>query len=328
MHEHPTDLAIYSGRTAPTLQPVLDRFRAATGLSVHYWSARHPEVLARVRLERGAPRADLLIHIGFQDLECMRPEGFFDSYDAPALALWPPGFAAHDRTWIGFSGWPRAILYNRNLVLAGECPLSMFDFELPRWNGRTGMAGVVEHYTVGWFATLRAIRGDDFAAGHARALLGNNVRLYPNNRPLRESIGNGEVAAGPMSWPNYFLELPRGTPVAVAVPDQRPGEFGAPVNCHTVSLLRNAPHPQSARTFIDFLLTKETQELLATTTGESPIHPNANPGPAPRIADLRQPRVTQLEVMPLYADTRDFLRGLGFGIGEREWSAKGHGEVR
>jgi ABC-type Fe3+ transport system substrate-binding protein len=53
------------------------------------------------------------------------------------------------------------------------------------------------------------------------------------------------------------------------------------VEAHTVAVIKGCKHPQSARDFIDFLLTPEVQGMLARLYGETPVNPKADHGSGP-----------------------------------------------
>jgi ABC-type Fe3+ transport system substrate-binding protein len=69
-----------------------------------------------------------------------------------------------------------------------------------------------------------------------------------------------------------------GNPVGETWLDQEDGGLGTHVEAHTVAVIKGCKHRQSARDFIDFLLTPEVQGMLARLYGETPVNPKADHG--------------------------------------------------
>jgi iron(III) transport system substrate-binding protein len=69
--------------------------------------------------------------------------------------------------------------------------------------------------------------------------------------------------------------------------------MGTLVIPNTAAMIRNGPHPEAARQFIDFLVSREAEELLAKCgSGQMPVRPGV---PAP--SDV--PALPSLKAMPV-----------------------------
>jgi iron(III) transport system substrate-binding protein len=56
-----------------------------------------------------------------------------------------------------------------------------------------------------------------------------------------------------------------GKHVVIIVPDQQPGEMGTLVIPNTVALIAGAPHLSEAKTFIDYVLDRKTEDALVSS---------------------------------------------------------------
>src|SRR5204862_6494982 len=109
-----------------------------------------------------------------------------------------------------------------------------------------------------------------------------------------------------------------GNPVGEAWLDQEEDGLGTHIEAHVVALVRGARHGDAARAFIDFLLAKDTQTLLARMFGETPVNPGAITGPVRPLARIRRTPASLATITALRDSTRAYLSRSGFGAPERD----------
>src|SRR2546421_734212 len=124
-------------------------------------------------------------------------------------------------------------------------------------------------------SAIRAARGDDFAWHLLDRLRANGLRTYGSNKATREALVREGNAIALVNSSNYHVFLMEGNPVGEAWLDQEPGGLGTHVEAHVVAVVRGAPHGDEARAFVDFMLSADTQTLLARMFGETPVNPDA-----------------------------------------------------
>ncbi len=153
------------------------------------------------------------------------------------------------------------ILVNTNLVKPADEPKSWKDLLADKWKGKilSDDPRAIGGAQVVFFATHDAF-GLDF-----------NQKLAAQNLVLSRDLRNDErrVARGefPIYIPEQFafsLDL-KGLPVKLILPQE-----GSPYIGIVSVILRNAPHPNAARVFINHLLEVETQ-LLYAKGGQIPV---------------------------------------------------------
>ncbi len=83
------------------------------------------------------------------------------------------------------------------------------------------------------------------------------------------------------------VDLKDGKPVKFLYPDSN--GMGTPVMPNTVSLIEGAPHPDTAKKLIDYLLSPETEKRLAELDCvQMPLHPNVKAPPnVKRIEEIQ-----------------------------------------
>lgn len=307
------ELVVYCGRTAPTLEPLFDRFREQTGVRMQVWIDDQRIVRQRLEDERDAPAADVLICTNSIDPTELADAGALAPYLPAATARWPAGFLDVHGRWVAFVGWPRAIVYQPASIVDDGLPRSIFDLTAPQWRGCIGLGGVLEHFTITQIAALIAVRDERFAAGYLHQLRSNDVRIYEHNHLLRVAIAEGAVAAGLMSYPNYVLQRQRGSAVGAIIPDQTLDQIGAVVNAHCIALVDGAPHEPAARSLIDYFTSVEAQRLLASIAGECPLHPDAQDAALIPLESIRQIGVPLTSLAPYLPSARALLANAGIG---------------
>jgi iron(III) transport system substrate-binding protein len=89
-------------------------------------------------------------------------------------------------------------------------------------------------------------------------------------------VGRGEYTIGVAYVHALQLYTAQGFPVKIVIPPRTAGEVDA------VSIIKNGPNTQSktAQKFIDFMLSKEAQELFISLSNTIPVNPAATAGNA------------------------------------------------
>ena len=88
-----------------------------------------------------------------------------------------------------------------------------------------------------------------------------------------------------------------------------------------VALVKGAKHTEAGRAFIDFLLSAETQALLARMFGETPVNPDAPTGTVRPLAKIRRTPASIAQITALRDSTRAYLAKNGFAPPVRDVEA-------
>ena len=170
--------------------------------------------------------------------------------------------AAH--RWTGFGARGRVLIVNTDLLpVAGERPTGMSSFLEPRFADRIGMARPLTGTTAAHAGVLISTIGRDATFELLGRLRDNKVHFGPGNAHLMRLVREGELLFGWTDTDDYRVAETGGFPVAMVVPDQGDGEAGLIVIPNTVSLVKNAPHPEVGKQLIDYLLSREVEKRLA-----------------------------------------------------------------
>ncbi|MGH7080659.1 MAG: ABC transporter substrate-binding protein [Acetobacteraceae bacterium] len=223
-----------------------------------FFSAPTGQVLARVNAEADAKRLtfDVMLAANAAAWIDMTGRGKIMRYDSPEYAHYPSG-AKMDGYWAAAQAIGVIPIYDRNVLSPSDAPRSWFDLLKPRFAGRKmAIQNAAAGTQFNWSYLLRQKLGPDFE----RKFAARKPVVMATGAQMTDAIMRGEVLLGAAldHWRAYTREAREGGLVAVY-----PKE-GMPLTLVPVGIVSGAPHPNAARLFIDFILSKEGQLLLDT----------------------------------------------------------------
>jgi iron(III) transport system substrate-binding protein len=312
-------LRVYSGRNRPDLTPIYRLFEGLTDTKVAVEMIYHLDVERRLTLERDDPQADVLITNSQVAVEAVRHTGIFEPYRAEVARAYDEWLRAPDFSWLSFTAWPRTAMINRRVLPdPASWPRSLEELATERFRGKVGVATTNEETTVSQISSIRAAKGDAYAWALVDRLLANGLRTYGSNKATREALIKDRNAVALVNSSNYHVFLMEGNPVGEAWLDQDEGGLGTHVEAHVVALVKDAKHQEAGKAFIDFLLSADTQTLLARMFGETPVNPSAVTGPVRPLSKIRRTEVSLAKITELRDSTRAYLTTKGFAPPARD----------
>lgn len=296
------DVVVYTAMDQVHSEEILLLFQERTGLSVRMEfdieANKTVGMVSRLRQEAHAPRCDVFWNNEIANTIALANEGLLEPYDSPSAADIPATYRDPEHHWTGFALRARCLILNTERL--GEIeedpslwPSSILDLESSPWNDVGSVARPLTGTTLTHFAVLYNLWGDDEARRFVGDLVADNanggVALTSGNGPLMRSVGEGALAWGFTDTDDFNVGRLRGYPVERRFPDQGEREMGTLVIPNTVALMKNAPHAENGRRLIDFLLSKEVEELLARAdSAQIPTRDDVpRPAHVPNLGDLR-----------------------------------------
>ncbi len=145
--------------------------------------------------------------------------------------------------------------YNTKLVPPGQAPVAYRDLLGPAWKNQMAM----DYEAYDWLAGVQDIMGEKSGLEFARAVARQGVRLQRGHTLLTQLMAAGEFKLIVDGY-NYQMQSfkEKGVPVDYAVPD--PMVLKEPSG---IWILKRAPHPHAAALLVDFLFSREVQQIFA-----------------------------------------------------------------
>lgn len=264
---HARSLVVYCSHDPDACELAAQTFQRDTGIETAISRKATGEFYAQIRAERANPKADVWYGGTIDPLLQAAAEGLFVAYRSPRVADLQPWarratersdykVAAIYRIIIGF-GTSATILKQKELVAPrcwSDLVLSAYRKEIELANPVTSGTG----YTI--LATLVTLYGEDGAFDYLKKLLPNVVRFTQSGTAQGPSVARGEVGVGVSFVHEFITQQLAGFEVSITIPCEGTGDaLGG------MAIIAGAPHPEEARAFYDWALTKSAQELANRT---------------------------------------------------------------
>jgi iron(III) transport system substrate-binding protein len=210
----------------------------------------------RVAIEGQAKtvKADV-IHESEMDFYGLFKKGLIESYNSPERAAFRPEYKDEKAFWTVNSETLNVVAYNTNLVKRADVPKTFGDLLAPKWKGKV----LIDENESKWMAGVIGVWGEEKTLDFLRKLVANDVRTIGGHSQMQTLLAAGDAAFVAVSLV-HGVELlkTQNAPVDwVAVEPLISRQFA-------LALLKGAPHPNAGKLYLDFLLSKEAQQELAS----------------------------------------------------------------
>ena len=198
-------------------------------------------------------RADVVQQSAF-DFYGVFQKGLFESYFSPERAAFPGEYRDDKGFWMMPAATLNVIAYNKRMVPANEVPKSFFDLTEPKWKGQLMM----DENESKWMAGMIQYYGEAKTLDLMRRLAQQEIQFRTGHTLLQTLVAAGERAVVVVAFANGVNRLKKeSAPIEWISADPVIGlTFG-------MAVVKDAPHPNAARLFNDFLLSREGQEAIA-----------------------------------------------------------------
>ena len=270
--------------------PVLEAFRRRwPGISVRLEDINSTRIAEQVRAlaDTGQDGPDLVWSTAMDVQVKLINDGYAQAYKSPHRAAMPDGSVWRDQGY-GLTAEPIVFAYNKGQLAGDVVPRSHADLLRLLRTRPDVFDGRVTLY-------------DAERSGVALMQLSADVQIYPDAWPLMEALGAqrprldtsgqrmmAQIADGRMVFA-YNMNRSYGESWAERVPQIgliTPDDYHLSVS-RVAFIPRNAAHPNAARLFLDFLLSREGQRVIGALgvrpvrdDVDAPIRP-ASPGVRP-----------------------------------------------
>jgi iron(III) transport system substrate-binding protein len=262
---------LYTSMNASDTEAIVAGFQEAYPfVTAAYYRESSEVVAAQVQTE--AQAGQYLVdayELNDIDLYSLRDIGLLEPYFPPEGASYPD--AARDPNGYGtvdrIVAW--VIGYNTNLVAPADVPTTWEDLLDPRWAGRMA----VEASDAALLGDMAAAWGDARAFAFWDGIAAQQPAVINGHTELADALAAGDYAISPTVYAHRIEQLKAdGLPVEWVRTD--------PVFAQSsiTALASNAPHPATARLFINWLLSESGQTLIRDL-GRLPARPGVSSDP-------------------------------------------------
>jgi iron(III) transport system substrate-binding protein len=260
-------LVLYTSQPNTDAQQTLDAFKAKhPKVEISFVRDGTPRIMAKLRaeIEAGAPQADVLLIADSVTMEGLKAEGRLLAHDKADVSAYPAGLHDPQKAWFATKLITTGIAYNTRAPLK---PASWADLTKPEAKNLVAMPSPLNSGAALIHAmTLAGNLPEGW--GYYEKLQANGALAAGGNGDILRQVATGEKLYGMIVDFMPIREKAKGAPVAFVFPSE-----GVSVVSEPVAILRSTKNPDAAKAFVDFVVSKEGQEL-ALKQGYIPAHPD------------------------------------------------------
>ena len=271
-------ITVYMPSPAGLAEKVAQAFTEETGIQVELFQGTTGEITARIEAEAANPVADVIILASWTDGLRMKAEDKIASYELQAENI-VDGWVDEDNTLFGYSASAMGVIYNTDQY--SELDADWVDFADEEYKDNIAFPDAEKSGSAKDFLAAYVENNgfDDF-----EAIAANGLIVPGANKAALESVTVGEVGvliAG-VDY-NAYKSIDAGEPLQIYYP-----KGGTIVNPRPAMIMKEAPNPELAQQFIEFLYSDTVQDLVVNAyllPGRSDIEVS-NRAPLDEISQL------------------------------------------
>ena len=283
-------VVVYVSEDQVFSEPILKDFERDTGIRVNAVydteETKSTGVMNRLLAEKENPQADVYWANEPMRAEVLKEKGLCQAYDSFNAQDIPANFKDPDHCWTGFSARARVLLCKKGLQ---EKPASIFQFTDARWKGKSAIANPLFGTTTTQMAALFVLWGNERTRRFLDQMKENQVKITASNGESNNMVTSGTLDFSLVDSDDAVNSIRQGKPVEMVFPDQGESQIGTLVLPNVVILIQGAPHLDSAKKLINYLLSSETERKLAfADCAQIPLHPGVEiPKDIPKMETLK-----------------------------------------
>jgi iron(III) transport system substrate-binding protein len=250
-------LVLYTSQPNTDAQQTVDAFMAKyPNIKVDWVRDGTPKVIAKLRAEiaAGSPQPDVLLISDVVSMESLKKDGLLAAFPDANVSDIDAALYDKDHTYFSTKLITTGIVYNK---AAKMIPTSWLDLTKPEAKDQVAMpsplaSGAAMIHTVTLTENLG--KGWDFYS----ALAANGAQASGGNGDVLTAVSGGEKLYGMIVDYMPIREAAKGAPVAFVFPTE-----GVSAVTEPVAILKSAKNVEAAKLFVNFLMSKDGQEVAA-----------------------------------------------------------------
>lgn len=269
------ELNVYSIIHDEETKALCDLFTEKTGIKTNYLRATTGELVNRVISEKNDPKADVLLGGGSSYHIQASNEGALEKFKPEIFDSLPEFAKSKDGTWTGFCVLSLGIGVNQKRFeekFPGiEMPKTWDDLLNPTFKGEIVLTNPASSSTAYLFVQnqLQRLGWDEGWIYLSR--LSELVGQFPDSGSAPPKlVGLGEYSIGVAYIHALSKYKAQGFDIITCSPPKSAGD----VDC--ISILKNAKNLSAAKKFVNFILSKDAQELMTSIDFTVPVNPEAS----------------------------------------------------
>lgn len=260
------EVVLYSSNPSELLDLVTKGFEAKSGIKVSVVRLGTGEAMKRIAAEKDKPLCDVFWSGDVAVLENAKEN--FQTYRSPEAKALPAGYVEKEARWTASNAHVMIIMVNKSLVKTGDMPKNWKDLFDPKWKGKIVMANpeksgsayaqVYGFYKLyGWDGINKLIA---------------NAKILDSSSLIYKGVAAGEYPLGiTMEYAAHRYIVGGDKNVGIVYPAD-----GAFISPEATGIVKNCPHPEEARKFVDYLISKKVEDEIFDKFSRRPARLDAD----------------------------------------------------
>ena len=269
------------------VRPVAAAFeKKYPGVKVRYTRANANEVAVKILNESRAGRPQSDVFDGTSSVVPLKQEGYVLQWQPEAAKDYPDLYKDPDGYWIASNLYINTPGYNTALVPKGTEPHTYQDLLDPKWRGKIAWNALPSTSGgIGFVGTVLAEMGEQNGMNYLRAFAKQKVaNVAAAARQVLDQVIAGEYPIALQIFNHHaVISAKKGAPVDWIKMEPATGTLSV------IGIQKNAPHPNAAKLLVDFIISKEGQQVYrdADYLTADPAVPALDPALKPEEGHFR-----------------------------------------
>ena len=260
------------------------------GLRINHIDSTNDKLVARAIAEaRGGKTIADVLQVNLSEAIQAHDQKLLLELNIPEAREYPEGMKGS--FWVASdldiytAGW------NTNLVKKDEEPNQFDDFADPKWKNR--LIGEPRDIEILIGLARYKFKSDEKAISLMKKIAANNPEFHRGHSQLAELLIAGQSAACFTCYSHHFpRRIQKGAPLNYMLTEGVAG-------IGSITVLKNAPHPNTALLFARWITSREGQKVMAAG-GRTTAHPNVEPPEKVRPTKIYPISVADIQEYPKY----------------------------
>ncbi len=279
-------VTIYTAHKASIVDTLLPIFEQETGLKAEVVKLGSGDIMKRVKAEAAAPAADVIWSISGSSLTELAD--LLEPYTPPEADKIDQQFVKNP-AWTPYTAVVYVLAVNTDMLPLDQAPKTWAELADPKWKGKIASARADgSGSAMQQLQTVLTVFGDQGWDKYKE--IAANFVFADSSGAVPRFVADGETPMGLTLEDNALEYVQGGAPISIVHLSD-----GTAATPDGVALVKGGPNPEGGKKFIDWAMSKSTQEKLAQDIGRRSVRTDvAGPANTPNLADL-----TLVNVKPL-----------------------------
>ena len=272
-------VTVYTAHKSSIVDTLVPIFEQETGLKAEVVKLGSGDIAKRAKAEAANPAADVIWSISGSQLTELG--ALLEPYTPPEADKIDKQFAG-DPSWTPYTAVVYVLAVNTDEQPLAEAPKSWADLADPKWKGKVASARADgSGSAMQQLQTVLTVFGDQGWDKYAE--IAKNFVFTDSSGAVPRFVADGETAMGLTLEDNALEYIQGGSPMSIVLLSD--GTVATPDG---IALVKGGPNSEGGKKFIDWALSKSTQETLANKIGRRSVRTDvAAPPGTPNLSEVK-----------------------------------------